>query len=137
MFKVFHSTDLIKIFKKLNSAIYNNNNIYSSIALIYSSTGTCSVRNLYILLLIKFSSSRIYKFCVSEKCIYTIKIHFIDHTSHLYLLYFTKIMATSLNIVILLSYLPHKYTGKLRDPYIKMLVIMPATLLYEYILILK
>ena len=43
-------------------------------------------------------------------------------------------MATSLNIVILLSYLPHKYTGKLRDPYIKMLVIMPTTLLYEYIL---
>ena len=46
-------------------------------------------------------------------------------------------MATSLNIVILLSYLPHKYTGKLRDPYIKMLVIMPATLLYKYILSLN
>ena len=46
-------------------------------------------------------------------------------------------MATSLNIVILLSYLPHKYTGKLRYAYIKMLIIMPATLLYEYILSLK
>ena len=68
---------------------------------------------------------------------YTIKINFIDHTSHRFLLYFTKIMAISLNIVILLSYLPHKYTGKLRDPYIKMLVIMPATLLYKYILSLK
>ena len=94
-------------------------------------------RDLYNLLLIKLSSSRIYKFCVAERCIYTIKIYFIDHTSHLFVLYFIKIMATALNIVILLPYLPHKYTGKPSDPYIKMFEIMPTILLYEYIVSLK
>ena len=49
--------------------------------------------------------------------LYNKKIFFIDHTSPLFVFYFTKIMAIALNIVILLPYLSHKYTGKLCDPY--------------------